>query len=184
MSRKNRDLREPLRGKKSFRGKKLTHCRWCNAKITGLRRSFCSDDCVHEHKLRSDVGYMRKAVFNRDRGICAICKRDCEKLKSEALNFLEVSEEVLKKFLKELKYPERRIKRFIKDKGISLWDADHIIPVVSGGAGCGLEGMRTLCVPCHDFITHHQRRMIVYGISDKQTILWDDNQLYTYGNKK
>lgn len=31
----------------------------------------------------------------------------------------------------------------------SLWDADHIIPVVKGGGGCGLSNLRTLCQPCH-----------------------------------
>jgi 5-methylcytosine-specific restriction endonuclease McrA len=29
------------------------------------------------------------------------------------------------------------------------WEADHIIPVVRGGGRCGLDGYRTLCVPCH-----------------------------------
>lgn len=35
----------------------------------------------------------------------------------------------------------------------SLWDADHIVPVVKGGGGCGLENYRTLCVPCHKDVT-------------------------------
>lgn len=29
------------------------------------------------------------------------------------------------------------------------WEADHIIPVVEGGGGCGPEGYRTLCIACH-----------------------------------
>lgn len=179
MVRTNRDLREPLRGKKSFRGKKLLNCRWCGSQIMGMRRSFCSDVCVHEHKLRSDVGYMRKAVFERDNGICSVCKRDCEKLKKDALEILKVGNDAAK-FLKEAGFPERRIKLFLnKERGASLWDADHVIPVILGGGGCGLEGMRTLCVPCHDYITHDQRRMIALGISINQTVLWDDNKLYS-----
>lgn len=31
----------------------------------------------------------------------------------------------------------------------SMWDADHIIPVVKGGGGCGLENYASLCQPCH-----------------------------------
>lgn len=31
----------------------------------------------------------------------------------------------------------------------SWWEADHIKPVVEGGGQCGLENLRTLCVPCH-----------------------------------
>jgi len=30
-----------------------------------------------------------------------------------------------------------------------LWEADHILPVSEGGGECGLEGLRTLCLPCH-----------------------------------
>ena len=33
------------------------------------------------------------------------------------------------------------------------WEADHIVPVVEGGGGCGLEGYRTLCIPCHRLVT-------------------------------
>jgi 5-methylcytosine-specific restriction endonuclease McrA len=29
------------------------------------------------------------------------------------------------------------------------WEADHIIPVIEGGGGCGPEGYRTLCLVCH-----------------------------------
>jgi 5-methylcytosine-specific restriction enzyme A len=31
----------------------------------------------------------------------------------------------------------------------SLWDADHIVPVVEGGGGCDLSNLRTLCLVCH-----------------------------------
>lgn len=184
MASKNRDLREPIRGKKSFKGEKLLKCRWCNSEISGRRRSFCSDACVHEHKLRSDVGYMRKAVFERDNGVCSLCKRDCEQLRKDALEVLKNGSEYVSEFLKDSGYPERRVKLFIKnkEKGAALWDADHIQPVVLGGGGCGLEGMRTLCLPCHDFLTHDQRRMIAMGISTNQTILWDDNKLYSDTN--
>lgn len=29
------------------------------------------------------------------------------------------------------------------------WEAHHIVPVVEGGGGCGLEGYATLCLRCH-----------------------------------
>ena len=31
----------------------------------------------------------------------------------------------------------------------SLWEADHIKPVVEGGGQCGLDNYRTLCLRCH-----------------------------------
>ncbi|MEO8361800.1 MAG: HNH endonuclease signature motif containing protein [Vicinamibacteria bacterium] len=37
----------------------------------------------------------------------------------------------------------------MSDESRSLWDADHIIPVIEGGGGCGLDNYRTLCVACH-----------------------------------
>ena len=48
-------------------------CRWCRTEVGGRRRTFCSDDCVHEWKLRSSASYLRECVFKRDRGICAVC---------------------------------------------------------------------------------------------------------------
>ena len=53
-------------------------CRWCSLEIPpGRRRTFCSEFCVHEWKLRSDPGYLREQVLARDRGICAACGLDC-----------------------------------------------------------------------------------------------------------
>ena len=39
---------------------------WAGVKVPKGRRSFCSDACVHEHKLRSDPGYLREQAFQRD----------------------------------------------------------------------------------------------------------------------
>jgi 5-methylcytosine-specific restriction protein A len=38
-----------------------------------------------------------------------------------------------------------------------LWDMDHTIPVVEGGGEVGLDGLRTLCVPCHRHVTRELR---------------------------
>ena len=35
----------------------------------------------------------------------------------------------------------------------SLWDADHIVPVVEGGGECDLSNIRTLCLLCHREVT-------------------------------
>lgn len=35
----------------------------------------------------------------------------------------------------------------------TLWQADHIQAVVEGGGGCGIENIRTVCVPCHHEIS-------------------------------
>lgn len=42
----------------------------------------------------------------------------------------------------------------------SLWDADHIVPVVEGGGECDLANIRTLCVRCHRTVTAALRERI------------------------
>src|SRR5206468_8299143 len=51
-------------------------CRWCNLETPRGRVTFCSDWCVHEWRLRTDPGYLRDQVFERDKGICAACGLD------------------------------------------------------------------------------------------------------------
>jgi 5-methylcytosine-specific restriction protein A len=52
-------------------------CRWCNLEVPKGRSTFCSAWCVEEWRLRSDPGYVREKILERDRGICASCGVDC-----------------------------------------------------------------------------------------------------------
>ena len=113
-------------------------CRWCRSEVPTRRRTFCADNCVHEWKLRTNLGYLREKVFDRDKGVCAQCAIDTKVLRGE---------------MRKLDYSARR--QFLKKWGLregsrkSLWDADHIIPVAEGGGQCDLSNMRTLCLLCH-----------------------------------
>jgi 5-methylcytosine-specific restriction protein A len=40
----------------------------------------------------------------------------------------------------------------------SLWDADHIVPVIEGGGECDLTNLRTLCLKCHRASTTDLRK--------------------------
>jgi 5-methylcytosine-specific restriction endonuclease McrA len=124
-------------------------CRWCQLEILAKRRrTFCSDYCVHEWKLRSDPGYLREQVFRRDAGVCAECRVDTVKAYREL----------------------RRSKGAVRTEALemwgmrsvtarrSLWDADHILPVAEGGGECQLENLRTLCLMCHREATAELRR--------------------------
>lgn len=92
-------------------------CRWCKVEVSSKRRTFCGKpECLHEWRLRSDPGYVRVCVRQRDHGICAECGTRADK-----------------------------------------WEADHIVPVVEGGGLCGLDGYRTLCIPCHKRVTAELR---------------------------
>jgi 5-methylcytosine-specific restriction protein A len=113
-------------------------CRWCNLEVPPKRSTFCSDWCVNEWKLRTQPGYLRDQVFERDRGICAGCGIDCE---AEIRRLKRVRAEKRAEAWKAwgLRPRQRR----------TLWDADHIIPVVEGGGECDLDNIRTLCLRCH-----------------------------------
>ncbi|MDE1177999.1 MAG: HNH endonuclease signature motif containing protein [Edaphobacter sp.] len=39
----------------------------------------------------------------------------------------------------------------------TLWEADHIVPVVEGGGECDLENIQTLCLRCHRKATQSLR---------------------------
>ncbi len=158
----NKKLREPCRGTIEP-GTEDFYCRWCGKEVPKRRRTFCSIECIHEHRLRSNIDYMRENVFKRDLGICCNCGLDCEFLKYEAVLLLKESDEyTVADFLSTYFIPVGRIKGFLS-RNQSLWDADHIIPVRLGGGGCGVDGMRTLCSGCHAKITKEQFRKEFIG---------------------
>ena len=124
-------------------------CRWCQMEILAKRRrTFCSDYCVHQWRLRSDPGYLRDQVFLRDGGVCSECGLDTVKAYRE---------------LKRSRGPARD--EALEMWGVrtltarrSLWDVDHILPVAEGGGECDLDNLRTLCLMCHREATAELRR--------------------------
>jgi len=77
---------------------------------------------------------LREHVFARDRGVCASCGVDTEALRKQR---------------RKLDYQRRRAFDQEWGRRKSLWDADHIVPVVEGGGECSLDNLRTLCLKCH-----------------------------------
>lgn len=126
-----------------------TLCRWCSLEVPRGRRTFCSEWCVHEWKLRTDPGYVRDRVLARDRGICAGCRTD-----------------TLSAWLRVKKARGDRRLLSLGEWGLtrmsrsSLWDADHIVPVAEGGGECDLSNIRTLCLKCHRLATAELRKRL------------------------
>jgi 5-methylcytosine-specific restriction enzyme A len=127
----------------------LPCCRWCGKGVKPPRRTMCSPECVHELQLRTNGRYLRDCVYNRDKGICQMCKIDTKKIAKEALQLMTEQKEI---FLKKHSISLKR-KIWKKKHGGGLWDADHIIAVKDGGGSCGLENIRTLCIKCHKIVT-------------------------------
>jgi 5-methylcytosine-specific restriction endonuclease McrA len=145
-----------------------TLCRWCGNEVPKGRRTFCSDECVHQHKLRSSASYLREQVLQRDQGICAVCKLDCGKVE-------KVFRSLVKKAgLKRWKWPDTIIRNPDRYGALdmfrqqfpwfrphlSAWATDHILPVVEGGGECGIENIRTLCLGCHNTASKELRERL------------------------
>ena len=114
-------------------------CRWCELEVPKGRHTFCSDFCVEQWRLRTDPGFLRDKTFERDKGICAVCHTDTVAAYSD-LRRSRGTGRLHKLQLWGLKSINQRK---------TLWDADHIIPVIEGGGACDLSNIRTLCLICH-----------------------------------
>jgi 5-methylcytosine-specific restriction enzyme A len=163
-------------------------CRWCSIEVPPRRFTFCSAYCVHEWRLRTQPGYLRDQVFQRDKGRCSGC----------GINTLIE--------LRRLRRSRgaRRLEMMahwgLKAKlRKSLWDADHIIPVIEGGGECDLANIRTLCLRCHRVATVALRERIrrakvlldrandSAGVSDCENVIRDtssDNATSTYDRSR
>lgn len=138
-------------------------CRWCSIEVPRGRFTFCSAYCVHEWKLRTQPGYLREHVLQRDRGMCAACGVDTMAA------------------ARQLRY-SRGIKRtsLLAHWGLkartreSLWDADHILPVAEGGGECDLDNIRTLCLRCHRAATLELRRRLRSAKRAHETVAHTD----------
>ncbi len=126
-------------------------CRRCGNEVPKGRRTFCSDPCVHEWRLRTSPAYLRDCVLKRDRGVCARCTVD-------TLAAYRLLKQARGKRRQEL-FTVWGLERLMRK---SLWDADHILPVVEGGGACDLSNLRTLCLHCHRVVTLelHKRRSL------------------------
>ena len=95
--------------------------------------------------------FARSAVFRRDKGICAHCGKDTEKVRHKFYSIILAA-------TKKRRYDviKRVVHRYRKNgwpadryNSRSWWEAHHIHAVVEGGGGTGLDNYETVCVPCH-----------------------------------
>lgn len=171
---KIRHAKPPYKGQRG-------RCSWCGTTdLPKGRSSWCSQECVDEYLSRSSGDHIRRKVYDRDKGICAICGCDAD---AEYRAWVDQRKEAARladrlihqsrwninpdsgKFRDSSFPPADETKQF---RGYVLekyapgkwtkgrttgWDADHIVPVVEGGGECDLSNYRTLCHPCHKAVT-------------------------------
>ena len=115
-------------------------CYQCLGPLPKGKRFNCSAECSEKWRIRTSPSHMRYVLWQRDKGVCALCGVDCDALKEE---YRKRSDQAWRNdFLKVHGIPAGR-------RCTDWWDADHIVPVIEGGGECTLENLRTLCLPCH-----------------------------------
>lgn len=146
----------------------------CGRPVPKGRHRWHSQECVERWLDINDPTRIRQKLWERDRGICAMCGCDADKEYAawsagcreawELAQWLTGHRGIPWEIRKTLTPAEEahdrdRIYKRWKPPGNwthgrkTGWDADHIVPVVEGGGLCGLENYRTLCHPCHKQVT-------------------------------
>ena len=126
-------------------------CCYCGHTRPPGRRRWCSASCVDDFLVRKgDATRIRHLLAHRDQRVCQRCGFDTKPL-ARLLYRLAPS------FQGNGPAPESyfwlKQQLGIDRYRLTLWDADHIVAVVEGGGGCGLDNYRTLCLWCHKDVT-------------------------------
>ena len=158
-SKRHRTIKEAFgEVKRNKAGKRL--CLFCGKQLPKRKVCWCSWDCSHQAYLQCRPGNMRAALSERDKGVCADCGRDTEKLEKEL-------EELTRKYglTKEGRAAYRQYVVLIYGRWAlrrHLWEMNHKQAVAEGGEIWGLENVETLCIPCHQEHTKMLRKRLAW----------------------
>jgi 5-methylcytosine-specific restriction enzyme A len=131
-------------------------CRWepCGKPLSNRQIKWCSPECAGQAYRTWNWSSARYAVFERDQGICVACGLDCV----HAAKLLEWLDYHTSGTWRERELAFRLVKLQLElpanyRGGDDIWEADHIVALVEGGALCDLANLRTLCHWCHKIET-------------------------------
>jgi 5-methylcytosine-specific restriction enzyme A len=135
-------------------------CCGCGREVGHRRSSSHSQECVERWRAHSDLNSIKYKVERRDKGVCALCGTDTEKLKQRIITLVARAMGWQDRHwgsalsMMDGNWKVRRIREILvrhrwPTTDRRWWEADHIVPVAEGGGGCDFNGYRTLCCPCH-----------------------------------
>ncbi|SBT77869.1 DNA helicase, putative [Plasmodium ovale] len=115
---------------------------------------FCEGNCRKLYFLKKSSCSLRRLIFERDKGICNICKMDCTKLLKEikSKKYFSIHEKmdyfikVYPLFIENVDHLKNILQ---KPKEGYIWHVDHILPVYKGGGEASFDNLQTLCTFCH-----------------------------------
>ena len=122
-------------------------CTWCGGPVKSPRRTWCSDECVEAWRCLYDWAAVRRSIYRRDKGICADCGCDCEKL-SRVLWHVKQTSFTMPMLKRSLSAEVADQLGFRSVWPNDLWAVHHVEPRHRGG-GNEPANLVTLCVPCH-----------------------------------
>ncbi|XP_047314227.1 DNA annealing helicase and endonuclease ZRANB3-like isoform X1 [Impatiens glandulifera] len=119
---------------------------------------FCKLACHEEYRMRTSNNFLRRELFQIEKGVCTFCQLNCHKLVKDIRPLsLENRLKYIMKVAPKLSEHKKLLDKLVHHptEG-NAWHADHTIAVYLGGGECNLENMRTLCVACHAEVTSAQ----------------------------
>ena len=104
---------------------------------------------------------LRRALFERERGICRACGLDCSSLARRMA--AGRSRARRRRMALEAKPGRPAAKALLEQLVRTAWGGprlhfDHVVAVKDGGGACTVENGQTLCVLCHKKRTAEQKR--------------------------
>lgn len=158
-------------GRRDPQGRRI--CRWCDGLVPPPKKTFCSEPCIHEWKLRTQPEYRRPYLMDRTKGCCEVCGTDTVELQRRLRHATTAATNQLGRpwyqagpvwpvgfgavLAEAALHGLSPAKTFVLLRRKHPYDVDHIVPLVEGGEH-GLENLRVVCLGCHDTLTAQLRR--------------------------
>ena len=124
---------------------------------------FCSEECAVLDSQTRSAAALRRACFERDRGVCATCGLDCDDLvrKIRVMRCQDDRRDAVLAAWPAMGHRGNggRLSKLAQTAASGhAWECDHVRAVYDGGGECTVDNCQTLCVLCHKARTAAQAK--------------------------